>query len=128
MMTKPGITELDKFVDSRYTLVSMVAKRARMIGTQRRLDEVMNNATSNAKQEKPVTKAVNEITEGVVGYIRSEAVEKAREYEQERMDAISHLENDTAETAEELAENKEETVEEETAVAEETVSEETAAE
>lgn len=127
MMTKPGITELDKFVDSRYTLVSMVAKRARMIGTQRRLDEVMNNATSNAKQEKPVTQAVNEITEGVVGYIRSEAVEKAREYEQERMDAISHLENDTVEVAEELAENTEETVEEETA-AEENVSEEPTAE
>ena len=28
MMTKPGITELDRCVDSRYTLVSVVAKRA----------------------------------------------------------------------------------------------------
>ena len=32
MMTKPGITTLSKCVDSRYTLVTMVSKRARMIG------------------------------------------------------------------------------------------------
>ena len=32
MMIKPGITELSKCVDSRYTLVTMAAKRARMIG------------------------------------------------------------------------------------------------
>lgn len=91
MMTKPGITELDKYVDSRYTLVSMVAKRARMIGTDRRLNETVENAAKNAALDKPVTQAVNEITEGVVGYIRSEAVQKARQYEQEKIEAISHL-------------------------------------
>ena len=32
MMIKPGISELSKCVDSRYTLVTMAAKRARMIG------------------------------------------------------------------------------------------------
>ena len=31
MMIKPGISELSKCVDSRYTLVTMAAKRARMI-------------------------------------------------------------------------------------------------
>ncbi len=66
MMTKPGITELDKCVDSRYTLVSMVAKRARMIGTQRNAGE----ADASASMEKPVTQAVNEISSGVIGYIR----------------------------------------------------------
>lgn len=100
MMTKPGITELDKYVDSRYTLVSMVAKRARMIGAQRRMEETIENTAVKTNVEKPVTQAVNEITEGVVGYIRSEAVEKAREYEQERMEAISNFENDTAATPE----------------------------
>ncbi len=38
MMIKPGITELSKCVDSRYTLVTMAAKRARMIGTERMED------------------------------------------------------------------------------------------
>ena len=97
-MIKPGITELDKYVDSRYTLVSMVAKRARMIGTARRLNETVETAVANAALDKPVTQAVNEITDGVVGYIRSEAVERAREYEQERMEAISQLENEAIET------------------------------
>ena len=32
MMIKPGISELSKKVDSRYTLVSMAAKRVRMLG------------------------------------------------------------------------------------------------
>ncbi|MBQ3124701.1 MAG: DNA-directed RNA polymerase subunit omega [Clostridia bacterium] len=91
MMTKPGITELDKYVDSRYTLVSMVAKRARMISMDRRQNETVENAAKNAALDKPVTQAVNEITEGTVGYIRSEAVQKARQYEQEKIEAISQL-------------------------------------
>ena len=32
MMIKPGISELSRCVDSRYTLVTMAAKRARMLG------------------------------------------------------------------------------------------------
>ena len=35
MMIKPGITELSKCVDSRYTLVTMSAKRSIMIGDSR---------------------------------------------------------------------------------------------
>ena len=92
-MIKPGITELDKYVDSRYTLVSMVAKRARMIGAQRNADAL--DAMEEAQLDKPVTQAVSEIKEEVVGYIRSEAIEKAREYEQEKIEAISQLENET---------------------------------
>lgn len=87
MMTKPGITELDRCVDSRYTLVSVVAKRARMIGTER------NDPDSifNPKADKPVTQAVNEIANGIVGYVRSEAIKKAREYEEEKLEALSQL-------------------------------------
>ena len=99
MMTKPGVTELDKYVDSRYTLVSMVSKRARMIGTDRNNAELNGNKEQETDVVKPVTQAVNEITSGVVGYVRSEAIEKAREYEQEKIDAISQLE--TEQTAEE---------------------------
>lgn len=90
MMTNPGVTELDKYVDSRYTLVSMVSKRARMIGTDRNIAEA-NGAEIDPTVEKPVTQAVNEITSGVVGYVRSEAIERAREYEQEKFEAISEL-------------------------------------
>lgn len=99
MMTKPGITELDKHVDSRYTLVSMVSKRARMIGTDRNTAET-NGAEVDTTLDKPVTQAVNEITTGVVGYVRSEAINKARLYEQEKIEAISQLENE--QTAEEV--------------------------
>ncbi len=93
MMTKPGITELDKHVDSRYTLVSMVSKRARMIGSDRNALEA-NGAEIDTSLDKPVTQAVNEITTGVVGYVRSEAIKKAREYEQEKIEAISQLEGE----------------------------------
>lgn len=91
MMTKPGITELDKYVDSRYTLVSMVSKRARMIGTDRNENPV-TESENNSVLEKPVTQAVAEITSGTVSYVRSEAIERAREYEQKKIEAISQLE------------------------------------
>ena len=94
MMTEPGITELDKYVDSRYTLVSMVSKRARMIGKQRNNEE--KNGIENKYDEKPVTQAVTEITEGTVGYVRSEAIQKAKQYEQEKIEAISNLDRDMA--------------------------------
>lgn len=87
MMTKPGITELDRCVDSRYTLVSVVAKRARLIGMERNDPD----AIFNPKADKPVTQAVNEIANGVVGYVRSEAIKKAREYEEEKFEALSQL-------------------------------------
>lgn len=87
MMTKPGITELDRCVDSRYTLVSVVAKRARLIGMERNNPD----AIYNPKAEKPVTQAVNEIANGIVGYVRSEAIKKAREYEEEKFEALSQL-------------------------------------
>lgn len=95
MMTKPGITELDRCVDSRYTLVSVVAKRARMIGMERNDPD----AIFNPKADKPVTQAVNEISNGIVGYVRSEAIKKAREYEEEKLEALSQL-NENKDAAE----------------------------
>lgn len=68
MMIKPGISELSRCVDSRYTLVTMAAKRARMIG------ENSEEAKTN-ESLKPVSKAVQEIAEGRVSYVRHKPVE-----------------------------------------------------
>ncbi len=64
MMIKPGISELSKKVDSRYTLVSMAAKRVRMLG----------DSDQNAEEIKPISKAVEEIADGKVQYCRGEEV------------------------------------------------------
>lgn len=71
MMIKPGISELSKCADSRYTLVTMAAKRARMIG---------ENGVGMVKCEclKPVSMAVNEIAAGKVGYVRNSYIEEYR--------------------------------------------------
>ena len=91
MMTKPGITELDRCVDSRYTLVSMVAKRARMIGAERHnnIKEERERCTFYNDSDKPVTQAVNEIYNGVVSYVRSEAIERANRYDKEKFEALA---------------------------------------
>lgn len=63
MIIKPGISTLEKCVDEgcRYILVSMAAKRARMIGEE---GEALVPVDSN----KTVSKAVAEIAAGKVGY------------------------------------------------------------
>lgn len=63
MMIKPGISELSRCVDSRYTLVAMAAKRARMLGEN-------NEEVKSSDSLKPVSKAVHEIAEGKVSYTR----------------------------------------------------------
>lgn len=85
MMIKPGITELSKCVDSRYTLVTMAAKRARIIG-----DERMEEPEAFGLQ-KPVSVAAEEILDGKVGYVRSEAIERAKAYADEKAAAILSL-------------------------------------
>lgn len=65
IMIKPGITALSKCVDSRYTLVTMVSKRARMIGGK---GEGLVPCTS----KKAVSIAVEEVAAGKVGYLRRE--------------------------------------------------------
>ena len=82
MMIKPGISELSKCVDSRYTLVTMAAKRARMIG-----EENADNAERDGI-EKPVSVAADEIISGKVGYVRSEAIERAKIWADEKAAAI----------------------------------------
>lgn len=69
MMIKPGISELSRCVDSRYTLVTMTAKRARMIGNM----EVPDPNAKRVECPKPVSKAVQEIAEGKVSYVRHTA-------------------------------------------------------
>ena len=66
MMIKPGITTLSKCVDSRYTLVTMAAKRARMLGEQINHDD----EAAPADVQKPLSVAVDEIAAGTVGYVR----------------------------------------------------------
>lgn len=91
MMVKPGITQLDKCVDSRYTLVTMAAKRARMIGTDQAKDKEGKDPKDlkDVYYDKPVTLAVQEIADGKVGYVRSEALRQAERYEKEKYDAIN---------------------------------------
>lgn len=91
MMIKPGITQLSRYVDSRYTLVTMVAKRARMVSEEQNHAEVYN-----PKADKPVTVAVNEIAKGKIGYVRSESIRRAKEMEEEKAAAISSI-NETGE-------------------------------
>lgn len=63
MMIKPGINTLSSCVDSRYTLVTMSAKRARMIGEN-------GEGLVPCDVKKPVSMAVAEIAAGKVGYVR----------------------------------------------------------
>ncbi len=74
-MMNQSTDDLLKIVDSRYTLVSMVSKRARQIVAGR-------DPLIETESVKPVTIAVEEIGAGEVTYSRSaecEAVEQARE-------------------------------------------------
>ncbi len=82
MMIKPGITELSKCADSRYTLATMAAKRARMIG------EKTEEINGKFKAVKPVSIAADEIARGKIGYVRSDDVHAAQEYEEEKEAAI----------------------------------------
>ncbi|EOD01310.1 DNA-directed RNA polymerase subunit omega [Caldisalinibacter kiritimatiensis] len=64
-MLYPSINELLKKVDSRYTLVMMVSKRARQLvdGDKPLVDEEFN---------KTVTTAINEVAEDKIEYIKPE--------------------------------------------------------
>ena len=77
MMIKPGISELSKCVDSRYTLVTMAEDR-------------MHDMDAYG-DEKPVSVAAEEIVEGKVGYVRSEAIKRAKAWEDEKAAAILSL-------------------------------------
>ncbi|MCF0154743.1 MAG: DNA-directed RNA polymerase subunit omega [Veillonella sp.] len=65
MMVEPRLTELEKRVDSKYTLVTLAAKRARQL-----IDGDPCLASIHPT-EKPVSLAFHEIAEDKVGYIRT---------------------------------------------------------
>ncbi|AWI03937.1 DNA-directed RNA polymerase subunit omega [Clostridium drakei] len=60
-MINPSVVDLLKKIDNRYTLVTMTAKRARQLIEGA---EPMVRITST----KPVTIAINEISQGVITY------------------------------------------------------------
>ncbi len=75
MMIKPGVGELmqKENVDSRYTLVCAVAKRARELQSEETEPMV------ETKSDKPVTIAVEEIADGhidILSAINREAAEE----------------------------------------------------
>ena len=72
MMIKPGISELMKNLDSRYSLAMIVAKRARDLAVD------TNEPLVDMKTDKTVTVAVNEVAQGLVDVI-SHASESGNE-------------------------------------------------
>ena len=66
MMIEPGINELLKKVDSRYTLVVAAAKRARQLAEGA-------PKLANVNSDKPVTIAIYEINENKVKYVRTKS-------------------------------------------------------
>jgi len=66
MMIEPSINELLTKADSRYTLVMLAAKRAR---------QITEGAKKLTKQEsdKPVSVAINEISEDKITYVRTKS-------------------------------------------------------
>lgn len=86
MMIKPGINALSSCADSRYTLVTMAAKRARMIGEN-------GEGLVPCDVHKPVSIAVAEIAAGKVGYIRHDA-KKEKEEKNSYNDFISAANGD----------------------------------
>ncbi len=68
MIIKPGISTLEKCVNDgcRYVLVTMAAKRARMIGGS-------GEGLAEADSDKAVSIAVAEIAQGKVGYTKAKS-------------------------------------------------------
>jgi len=66
MMVEPQLSELMKMVDCRYTLVIIVAKRARQLtdGAKRLVESVSSNS---------VTVAVKEIFDGKITFLRTKS-------------------------------------------------------
>lgn len=65
-MIYPSISSLMEKVDSRYTLVVASSKRARQL-----IDGA--NKLTKCTSEKPVTVAINEISENKITYIRTKS-------------------------------------------------------
>lgn len=57
MMLYPAMSLLNKYVENRYLLVNVVARRARQIAEKADVE-------GTPLSEKPVTSAINEVAEG----------------------------------------------------------------
>lgn len=70
MMIKPGISALEKCVEDgcRYILVTMAAKRARMIGEGSECMVPCESEMVPCESENPVSQAIMEISTGKVGH------------------------------------------------------------
>ncbi len=71
MMIKPGISTLEKCVEDgcRYVLVTVAAKRARMLGDGgKKENSMLNECLVQCDSDNPVTQAIREISAGKVGY------------------------------------------------------------
>ena len=64
MMVKPLLKDLEKHVDSKYTLVTLAAKRARELTDG---DPALVN---DVDSDKPVSVALHEIAENKIGFAR----------------------------------------------------------
>lgn len=84
-MIYPTLAKLLEKVDSKYTLVTAVSKRAR---------EIVDGSGKlvNIKSNKPVTIAVNEIAQGIITYERR-AEEEALVKEIEAEDMLEIIDN-----------------------------------
>lgn len=69
MIIKPGISTLEKCVEDgcRYVLVTVAAKRARMLG-KNDSNSMLNECLVQCDSDNPVTQAITEISAGKVGY------------------------------------------------------------
>ena len=57
MMLYPAMSTLNKYIENRYLLVNVVARRARQIAENADVE-------GTPLSEKPVTSAINEVAEG----------------------------------------------------------------
>lgn len=59
MMLYPAMSLLNKYVENRYLLVNVVARRARQIAEDAEMEGIHLT-------EKPVTEAINEVADGEI--------------------------------------------------------------
>lgn len=65
LMNRPSLDQLLKYVDCRYTLVSVAARRARQITNEKRLQTKGNKEEHSIKE---VSLALRELVEGKITY------------------------------------------------------------
>lgn len=68
-MNKPSLDQLMKNMDSRYSLVVIAAKRARVL--TERVEADRDTMTNRENYNKPVSQALQEIIEDKVNYKRT---------------------------------------------------------